>query len=251
MDTRQPFKVAGVDGCRAGWVVVQVSATVAAGRGLQYPLAVASVGVSPHFADVLLRTYNCRLVCVDIPIGLSDGPEPRACDVAARRRLGRRAGSVFTPPARPCLSAASYRQASETHFQCTGKRLNKQSFFIMGKIREVDDLLTPALQTRVREIHPEVTFHALNGNRPAEHNKKTPAGRRERLALLSTIFPLADETENQARRTGAVGADDVLDALAGAWTAAKTVVGQVISLPEHPGYDRKGLRMEILLPVCD
>jgi Ni2+-binding GTPase involved in maturation of urease and hydrogenase len=41
-------------------------------------------------------------------------------------------------------------------------------------------------------------------------------------------------------------ADDVLDALAAAWTAVKAVIGQAATLPEHPASD---LRMEILRPV--
>ena len=239
--------VAGVDGCKAGWVVAVVRAT-APGLELQYPLTIESIRVSPHFADVLLRTSHCALVCVDIPIGLSDGPEPRACDVAARRLLGSRASSVFTPPARPCLAAKSYPEASQTQLQCVGKKLSKQSFFIMGKIRQVDDLMMPAMQRRIREIHPEVTFHTLNGNRPAERRKRSLAGRNERIALLASIFPTAAEMIDAIRRPGAVEADDILDALAAAWTAARAVIGQATPLPEHPATDRKGLRMEILRP---
>jgi len=49
---------------------------------------------------------------------------------------------------------------------------------------------------------------------------------------------------------GAVETDDVPDALAAAWMAAKAAIGQATTQPEHPTTDRKGLRMEILLPVC-
>ncbi len=250
MEGSHSVQVAGVDGCRAGWLVVLLSVATENGAGLRCPLDAEGLWVSPHFADVLLRTYNCKLICVDIPIGLSDGPQPRACDVAARRLLGRRASSIFTPPARACLSARSYPEASAAQLQCTGKRLNKQSFLIMDKIRQVDELVTPVMQQRVREIHPEVAFHVLNGNRPAEHNKKTVAGRNERIALLSGIFPTAAETVNKARRAREVAPDDIVDALAAAWTAAKTITGQAATLPEQPEYDSKGLRMEILLPFA-
>jgi len=40
----------------------------------------------------------------------------------------------------------------------------------------------------VREIHPEVSFWALAGGKPAKYNKKTLAGRNERIVLLSAIF---------------------------------------------------------------
>jgi len=187
-------------------------------------------------------------VCVDIPIGLSEGAEPRACDVAARRLLGPRASSIFAPPARPCLAAESYEEASRVNFRCTGRKLNKQSFFITDKIRQVDDLITPAMQRRIREIHPEVTFHALNGDRPLGYNKKTLAGRNERIALLATAFPTATDILGKVRKAKTVEADDILDALAAAWTAAKAVVGQAATLPEHPATDHRGLRMEILRP---
>jgi len=249
MEAPKSFQVAGIDGCKAGWVVAFVSSSVDDAGTLQYPLAVDSIWVSPHFADVLLKTYNCRLICVDIPIGLSDGPKPRACDVAARRLLGPRASSVFPPPARPCLPAKSYHEASKTQFQCAGKKLNKQSFFIMDKIRQVDELITPAMQKRVREIHPEVTFRALNRGRPVEHNKKTRAGRDERIALLSSIFPNAGEMVNGMRKPGKAEPDDILDALAAAWTAAKAAIGKAATLPEQPELDSKGLRMEILEPI--
>jgi predicted RNase H-like nuclease len=250
MEGPRSFQVAGADGCRAGWVVALLRATRKNGAGLRYPLDIEALWLSPHFADVLLKTYNCKLVCVDIPLGLSDGPQPRACDVAARRLLGRRGASIFTPPTRACLPAPSYRDASEAHFQCTGKRLSKQSFLIMDKIQQVDELVTPAMQKRVREIHPEVIFHVLNENRPAEHSKKTVAGRAERVALLSGIFPTAAEAANQARRAHAVAPDDILDALAAGWAAAQAVIGQAATLPEQPEYDSKGLRMEILLPLA-
>lgn len=245
----QAYRVAGVDGCKSGWVVAAASATVEATGKLRYPLAIDDIRISAHFADVLLRTYDCKLVCVDIPIGLSSGSEARACDAAARKLLGRRASSVFAPPVRPCLSARSYADAAEMHRKCSGKGLSKQSFFIMDKIRQVDELLTPAMQTRVREIHPEVTFCVLNGNRPLGHNKKTLGGRNERIALLAGIFPTAVGMIETAVRARELGADDILDALAAAWTAAQAVVGQAATLPEHPERDNKGLRMEILTPA--
>ncbi len=244
------YKVAGVDGCKAGWVVAVVSATVEATGKLRYPLAIEDIQISPHFADVLLRTYNCKLVCVDIPIGLSDGPEPRTCDVAARKLLGQRASSIFTPPVRACFPARSYPDAAETHRKRTSKGLSKQSFFIMDKIREVDELLTPAMQARVREIHPEVTFCSLNGNRPLKHNKRTLAGRDERIALLAGIFPSTVGVIERFGKSQGTGADDILDALAAAWTAAAAVAGQAATLPEQPERDGKGLRMEILRPVA-
>jgi len=137
---KQSFQVAGVDGCRAGWFVVVASAT------RQRVLQLNDFCVAKTFADVLSKTTGCDLVCVDIPIGLSDGVKPRECDVAARRILGRsRASSIFPPPIRPCLAAKEYETASQICFEHSGKKLSRQRFFIMGKIREADLAMTPQL----------------------------------------------------------------------------------------------------------
>jgi len=249
MSTRdRTARVAGVDGCRAGWVVAVVAAPSKAAHEPCHRLPVEGLYTSGDFADVLLRTSGCALVCVDIPIGLRRDAQPRACDVAARQLLGSRASSVFTPPVRSCLSASSYAEASEIQYRHTGKKLNKQSFFILDKVRQVDNAITPALQERVREIHPEVSFSVLNDGRPARHNKKRLAGRRERIALLSGIFPDAPEIIQAHRRSGRVEVDDILDALVAAWTAARAHLAGTRTLPEHTECDDRGLRMEILYP---
>jgi len=70
-----------------------------------------------------------------------------------------------------------------------------------------------------------------------------------RIALLANAFPAAAVMIGRIRKAGMVEADDILDSLAAAWTAAKAVIGQTATLPEHPATDRKGLRMEILRPI--
>jgi predicted RNase H-like nuclease len=188
------------------------------------------------------------LVCIDIPIGLSDGPKPRECDLAARKLIGQRASSVFPAPIRPCLCADDYETACKISFEHTGKKLSKQSFALLKKIRQVDDLMTPALQCRVREIHPEVSFWALNGKQPMAQNKKTVPGQARRYELLQQLLDDMDTILAQAPRWG-YAADDALDALAAAWTAGQVVMGKAKALPEQPDLDSKGLSMEILCPA--
>jgi predicted RNase H-like nuclease len=43
--------------------------------------------------------------------------------------------------------------------------------------------------------------------------------------------------------------DDVLDAFVAAWTAGQAVFGKVITLPENPPRDTKGLRMEMVCAI--
>ncbi len=197
------------------------------------------------------KTPDCKLVCVDIPIGLSDGNRPRDCDVAARKVLrGPRASSVFPAPIRPCLCAKDYKTASKICFEHSGKRLNKQSFFLLEKIRQVDDLMTPVLQNRVREIHPEISFWALNNKKPMQHNKRKLTGRKERVKLLTAIFSDLEEIVVEAHEHRETTPDDILDALVAAWTAGQAVIGKAKTLPEKPPLDSKGLRIEILYPAC-
>lgn len=67
----------------------------------------------------------------------------------------------------------------------TGKGIAKQSFAIYGKVAEVRRVMTPALQRRVVEVHPEVSFWALAGERPMTHHKGKAEGYEERRALLA------------------------------------------------------------------
>lgn len=246
---QESFQVAGVDGCKAGWFVAIASATKENARATCCEFTLRSLFTASTFNEVLSKTTDCVLVCVDIPIGLSNGKEPRECDVAARKLLRwPRASSVFPAPIRPCLFAAGYETACKTSFEHTGRKLSRQSFALLDKIRQVDDFMKPALQCRVREIHPEVSFWALNDRRPIEQNKKTVLGQARRHKLLHKIFANMDSGLSRAPASGCA-MDDVLDSLAAAWTAGQAVVGKARMLPENPELDSKGLRMEILCPA--
>ena len=131
----------------------------------------------------------------------------------------------------------------------TGKKLTKQTFALMKKIREVDDLMTPELQNRVREIHPEILFWALNGQKPIESNKKTVPGQAQRHNLLQRIFTDIDSILVRAPVSGCA-MDDALDAVVAAWAAGQAVIGKAKTLPEEPQLDSKGLKMEMLYPAC-
>lgn len=231
--------VAGVDGCRAGWVVVLVEAHATAIR-------VPDVRLCPSFAAVLALQPAPVVIAVDIPIGLLDAPQPggRTCDRQARQLLRRRASSVFSPPSRHILEATQYAQVR-------AHGMSRQAFGILPKIREVDRLMTPALQHSVYEAHPELAFGSLTGH-PMQHNKKTPAGRAERLQALASApearfrHPQSALTraQNTFRRTQ-VAPDDLLDAYVLAWTAYRIAGAQASRVPASPPVDARGLRMEI------
>jgi predicted RNase H-like nuclease len=232
--------VAGVDGCRAGWIVVlleQEQAPAVPQRLVQ---------LCTSFAEVLALTPVPTVIAIDIPIGLLDAPQSggRPCDRQARRLLGQRASSVFSPPSRLILDATQYAQVR-------GYGMSRQAFGILPKIREVDRLMTPALQQRVYEAHPELAFRLLTGH-PMRHNKKTPAGREERLRALAKApgAPFRDLRPTLARmlqpfKRLQAAPDDLLDAYVLAWTARRIVQAQTHRVPVHPEVDARGLRMEI------
>ena len=130
-----------------------------------------------------------------------------------------------------------------------GKKVSKQAWFFCPKIKEVDSWLMQEEQWRkvIRESHPEVGFWALNGGSPMKHNKKTPEGHQERIALLSQFFKPAEELFQQAiaqfpRKV--LVADDILDAICLAVMASHT--RHHSSIPEEPEFDQRGLPMEMV-----
>jgi predicted RNase H-like nuclease len=102
--------------------------------------------------------------------------------------------------------------------------------------------MTPALQSRVRECHPEVSFCALNGD-CLQHAKRTRDGQRQRLDLLERIY---GPSVRDLRPPPGAALDDLYDAAVLAWTAARIARGEAQTLPANPPLDTRGLRMEIV-----
>ncbi len=196
-------------------------------------------GVYRRFADVLAATDRCTAVGVDIPIGLTESG-PRSCDLQARRLLGRQASSVFTPPLRPMLLAATRAEADAIRRSIEGKGVGYQAFSIVGKIREVDGLMTPDLQVRVVETHPELCFQRLAG---LMGKKREPEGFEARRRALAVVMPSFGHL--LAVRSSKWAPDDVLDALVCAWVAKGVADDTAEWVPEEPEIDAKGLRMEM------
>src|SRR5690606_994434 len=120
---------------------------------------------------------------VDMPIGLPDAGV-RGCDLAARARLGARRSAVFPAPSRAVIGARDHAEAIVRERAASGRGLSLQAFRLVPKVAELDGLVTPELQHRLVEAHPELAF-ARRAGAPAVHPKRTPAGRAERRALLA------------------------------------------------------------------
>ena len=110
------------------------------------------------------------IVAVDIPIGLPEraGPGGRAAENAVRPLLGARQSSVFSVPSRAALAAADYGEACRIAFASSEppRKVSKQLFMLVPKIREVDACLRDDAEAagRVFEVHPEVAFWRLTEN---------------------------------------------------------------------------------------
>lgn len=235
-----PF--AGVDGCAAGWLCVEL--------GQAGDWHVTLMAQAQQLAQ--LAQYK-RLMLVDMPIGLpgSSAPGPRQCDTEARRLLGvPRSSSVFPVPCRAALTATTYPDALRINRQQVGRGISQQAWNIAPKIAQLDGLLRrqPGLKSRLRECHPEVCFWALNGQRAMGFNKKRPQGRDERVRVLQRFLPQTQEIleygASQYRRRD-VANDDVIDALVVALTA-RLGYGRLQTLPAEPPCDEAGLAMEIV-----
>ena len=242
--------VVGVDGCKAGWFAVRI----AGGDQGDY-----TFGVFPGMSDLLRAWSDVSLILIDIPIGLPDSSDGRACDAEARSRLGRRHSSVFTPPGRAALKADGvahhHKVVSDANREETGKGLSIQAFGIVPKIRELDELLRERgrdARPEIREVHPEICFWALSGEKAMRNGKQKKAGLEERLGVLRRINPSVQDLYEHAlgkflRKD--VARDDILDAIAAAVTAVpheRRSGSPLATLPVEPPWDAYGLPMEMV-----
>ena len=132
------MRVAGVDGCPSGWLCV--TRMHASGE--------LTASIADSFSSLLDGpAKDAAIIAVDMPIGLPDLPG-RACEKEARQILKARRSSVFSSPLRGMLECSSYADAN-AYGKERGKGLSKQAWALIPKIREMDALMTPAMQIRV------------------------------------------------------------------------------------------------------
>jgi predicted RNase H-like nuclease len=128
--------------------------------------------------------------------------------------------------------------------------VSKQLFLLAPKIREVDACLRAetAATGHVFEVHPELAFWRLNGERALMLPKKVKGRCHEpglllrRQLLVEVGFPVA--AVNASPPKGA-GADDLIDALACAAIARRILIGAARPFPDPPARDAFGLPMAI------
>lgn len=262
--------VAGVDGCRAGWLVVVARPAVplpprADPESVPDPVPVDrwEWAVLPDLESILERWPDLLRVGVDMPVGLPE-TGTRACDRLARRLLakppgaplrGDRSKSVFNAPPRAVLDAPDYDRARRICLERQAPRLSLQAWNILPKIRRLD-LEIRARPERARvvvEVHPELAFLQWNAGQPMLRAKKgrhseNGRGLRDRLELVLRDWPDAETVVDEIlRRTPRreVARDDVPDAFAALRAALRVQARRARTLPEPPETDPLGLPMAI------
>lgn len=239
--------LAGVDGCKVGWV----AAIRLAGQA-------ASIEIFRRFEDLVDALPDNAVIAVDMPIGLPAYTRKggRGPEMAVRPLLGARQSSVFSIPSRSAVYAETgafttldawyeaHRQASIVARATSDppRAISIQAFGIFSKIREIDGLLRerPDLRGRVHESHPEAAFWRLNGERAMSLPKKVrgrinPPGMEERRTLLAGCG-LDKSLLHQPSPRGA-GDDDVLDACAMLLIAGRIAEGRAVPFPDPPLVD--------------
>ena len=213
--------IVGVDGCRAGWVAVGER------KGLLF------VELWPTIEPLFTEAWDFG--CVDIPIGFLNGKERRDCDLQARSLLGANRSSAFFAPPREFLGALEYEEVRRAG-------MSLQSFYLLPKIREVEERICPVTQQRIKEAHPELAFRS----RTTEilDKKKTEPGRKQRQDLLLAIdSPFELEAFKSKFLRKDVALDDLLDAAILLEVAREWASGKGKSVGEQR--DSRGLKMEI------
>lgn len=243
-------RVAGVDGCPAGWLACLVT---------DGDPATAEIRLVSRIADLIHGAEAPTIIAIDMPIGLPEriGPEGRGPERLVRPLLGERQSSVFSIPSRAAVFAgvglddrAGYAAACTASLATSEppKKISKQAFHLFPKIRELDAAMGADAAGRVFESHPEVAFMQANDERPMARPKKVksrpnPAGLAERCDLLVELgFARALVG---ARPPRGAGPDDLLDACILAWVAGRIGRGEARVWPERPVLDGRGLEMAI------
>lgn len=223
--------VVGVDGCKTGWVAVALA-------DHEDPQAYYLPTI--HALEPLVS--GAGVVAIDIPVGLpTEGP--RMADLLARKILGARRSSVFLAPVRDAIEAPTHALATKAALARTGTGISRQAYALGRKILEVERWL-PSAPCPVHEVHPEVCFALLLGA-PARASKKTWAGMVERRSALEAAGIHLDGISEDSLAAARASVDDMLDAAAAAWTAARIARGAAVSFPDPPELDASGNRVAI------
>ena len=230
-----PYRLlAGVVPCPGGWLVASAKL-----QGIT--LSPEQPRVMSSLINVLDEKPAFEIIALAAPVGLLDAYRPggRTCERDARRLLGwRRGAAVMSAPPRGAVEATTEQGAR------AAGGVGAVALLLLPRVREVAREIQPYWQRTVYEVHPELSFHTLNGDQPLVYSKRMIVGRKERRELLAGRMPGVERIlDAQLRR---IREPHLLDAAACLWTARRIAAKAVQRLPEDPEWDSQGLRMEMV-----
>jgi len=216
--------IIGIDGCKSGWFSIWEN---------QDKSIHSAVFSNLNELKNFFKNESQLILGIDMPVVLSE-VIPRQADQLARKLLSKKASSVFTAPTPEMLNQPNYEKASLVSKRLFGKSMSLQSWYLFPKIKDVQTMIHHE-DMQIYEIHPELSFRAMNNEQVILESKKTHEGFALRNALLSMHFKnfIFDDIRNQHARKDVMD-NDILDALAVLWSAKRIQSNQASYLPQAP-----------------
>ena len=216
--------IIGIDGCKSGWFSVWEN---------QDKSIHSAVFSNLNELKNFFKNESQLILGIDMPVVLSE-VIPRQADQLARKLLSKKASSVFTAPTPEMLNQPNYEKASLVSKRLFGKSMSLQSWYLFPKIKDVQTMIHHE-DMQIYEIHPELSFRAMNNEQVILESKKTHEGFALRNALLSMHFKnfIFEDIRNQHSRKDVMD-NDILDALAVLWSAKRIQSNQASYLPQAP-----------------
>ena len=219
------MRVAGADVWKGKWVVVVLD-------GGRFSRAFVASSIS----EAVDGLADCAAIGVDMPIGLPVGGKSRPADSEARPSSGLAGTRCSRLLPRSYWNA--HRRPKRTRLAKSNgwPGISAQAFSLKKQILAVQPLAEA--DSRVWEVHPEVSFAEANGGVPLEWSKTSWNGAALRLRILESQGVIVPQ---DLGATGAAEIADVLDASIAAWSADRIARGVALSFPTHFSADRSDL----------
>ena len=217
-------EIFGIDGCRFGWVVAE--------EKTKGDLSIQLIESLNYLESVISKK---AIAGIDIPLAIHEKGF-RMADAEARVLLKSRASTIFSAPAKETLLSDNYNDACAINESICGKKISKQSWFLFSKIKEARTIFCQAhKKIKLYEVHPELSFMAMNDMRVIELGKKTDEGFKMRHKLGKKLFSKFDFEQTRANfKRCDVADDDILDAIAVLWSTQKIVANIASYVPKKP-----------------
>lgn len=231
------MKIAGIDSCPLGWIVILHNAEKFTFE------AVNSI-------DELIELHpDLHRIFIDIPIGLSSENFVRTIESKLRNKLGKRSSTIFTPACRKAVYASDYDEARAINKEILGKSISIQSYNISKKIREIDKYIQRKSKGfEIYESHPEICFKYLNNSEVILSKKSNKEGFEERFNLLQSYFPELNQVYKSITTTfpkSKVKPDDILDAMVLCVSNLKSNTSGLRFVEDEQNKDEQGILVKV------